>query len=389
MNRFNKPVDRLGTSSIKWDLQKERIGKEGLLPFWVADSDYQTADPIINALIKRIKHGIFGYTIIDNEYREIVKQWFTRRYHYNIENEWIVTTPGVVTALYYAVEFFTSPKASIIIQTPVYNPFYDVITSNKRIVAQNKLISVKNTYKIDFNNLEKLLIDGAEMLIMCNPHNPVGRVWKYEEVAKVVDLCKRYNCLIVSDEIHCDLIYKNVEFTSFGQFFDDYERIIVCTAPSKTFNLAGLITSNIIIKDEALRKTFKEGFASRSLREPNLLGIEACKAAYTECDQWLEEQIVHLSKNAKLVYKYFKENIPLAKIAKLEGTYLMWIDMRFLGLCSQELVNGLVDYGILVNSGAVYGQDYDGFIRLNIACPKKQLEEGLAIIGKFVSDQNK
>ena len=386
MNHFNKPINRLNTSSLKWDSIKIRTEKENVLPFWVADSDYMTAKPIMEALTSRIKNGAFGYTYIDQEYLEIVKNWVWRRYQYQIEKDWIVTTPGIVPALFFAINALTTPEAKIIIQSPVYNPFYSVIINNNRKILENKLLPIDNTYQMDFINLEALLKEGAEMMILCSPHNPVGRVWTEAEILKVVKLCKQYNCLLVSDEIHCDLVFKEYPFTSIGKYFHLYDKMIICTAPSKTFNIAGLMTSNIIIKDLTLREKFKRELSIRSIGDPNLFGIEACKAAYTKCDDWLEAQVKHIQKNAMLVNQYFKKHIPEAKIAKLEGTYLMWIDMRFMHLTSEALVKKLIDYGIFVNPGAMYGADYDGFIRLNIACPQQQLQKGLEIIGKFVAE---
>jgi len=386
MNHFNKPINRLNTSSLKWDSIKIRTEKENVLPFWVADSDYMTAKPIMEALTSRIKNGAFGYTYIDQEYLEIVKNWVWRRYQYRIEKDWIVTTPGIVPALFFAINALTTPEAKIIIQSPVYNPFYSVIINNNRKILENKLLPIDNTYQMDFINLEALLKEGAEMMILCSPHNPVGRVWTEAEILKVVKLCKQYNCLLVSDEIHCDLVFKEYPFTSIGKYFHLYDKMIICTAPSKTFNIAGLMTSNIIIKDLTLREKFKRELSIRSIGDPNLFGIEACKAAYTKCDDWLEAQVKHIQKNAMLVNQYFKKHIPEAKIAKLEGTYLMWIDMRFMHITSEALVKKLIDYGIFVNPGAMYGADYDGFIRLNIACPQQQLQKGLEIIGKFVAE---
>ncbi|HOD61923.1 MAG TPA: MalY/PatB family protein [Bacilli bacterium] len=386
MNHFNKPINRLNTSSLKWDSIKIRTEKENVLPFWVADSDYMTAKPIMEALTSRIKNGAFGYTYVDQEYLEIVKNWVWRRYQYRIEKDWIVTTPGIVPALFFAINALTTPEAKIIIQSPVYNPFYSVIINNNRKILENKLLPIDNTYQMDFINLEALLKEGAEMMILCSPHNPVGRVWTEAEILKVVKLCKQYNCLLVSDEIHCDLVFKEYPFTSIGKYFHLYDKMIICTAPSKTFNIAGLMTSNIIIKDLTLREKFKRELSIRSIGDPNLFGIEACKAAYTKCDDWLEAQVKHIQKNAMLVNQYFKKHIPEAKIAKLEGTYLMWIDMRFMHLTSEALVKKLIDYGIFVNPGAMYGADYDGFIRLNIACPQQQLQKGLEIIGKFVAE---
>lgn len=383
MSNFNKPIDRLHTCSVKWDCIKE---KDDILPFWIADSDYQTAKPIEDALVARIKNGAFGYTYLDDEYYKIVKDWVLRRYGYQIEADWIVPTPGIVTALSFAVNIFTNIHAKVIVQSPVYNPFYSIITNNDRVIVENKLLLEANSYVMDFVNLELLLQEGAEMLILCNPHNPVGRVWTEAEIKKVVTLCKKYKCLLVSDEIHCDLVFKDYQFISVGKWLEINDQVIICTAPSKTFNIAGLMTSNIIIQNSLLREKFKYELKTRAICEPNLLGIEACKAAYTKCDDWLDEQMEHIYQNSQIVYQYFKKHIPEAKIAKLEGTYLMWIDMRFLNLSSADLVKKLIEYGILVNSGAAYGTDYDGFIRFNIACCKKQLQAGLDIIGRFVAE---
>lgn len=379
LNAFNKKADRKNINAIKWERLNEykENGKEEMLPFWIADSDYPTDTPVIKGLIERVKNGTFGYTSIDDDYLNTLKVWFKKRYDYNIEKDWVVTSPGVVTALFFAVELFTNKNDEVIVQPPVYNPFYNVVNNNGRTLVYNKLLCKNNKYVMDYVDLEKKLQTGIKMMIMCNPHNPIGRVYKYEEVEKVVNLCKKYDCLLVSDEIHCDLILDKNVFTSAGKFFDVYDKIIVCTAPSKTFNLAGLETSNIIIKNPEIRKAYAESFKKRSLDVPNLLGLEACKLAYKNSENWLENQLVHLSKNAKLVYKFFKENIPSAKVVKPEGTYLMWIDLRYLNIPSSQIVSELIKYNVLVNNGYVYGTDYDGFIRLNIACPKTQLEEGL------------
>lgn len=391
LHTFYKGKNRMHTSCIKWDLQKERIGVDNLLPFWIADSDYATCKAVTKDLVRRAKHGVFGYTIIDDEYLEIVKTWVKKRYHYEIDKKWIITTPGVVCALHFAVEEFTKENDNVVVSTPVYNPFFSVVENNKRNLLYNKLIEVPGelgTYKIDFADLEeKLKI--SKMYIFCNPHNPIGRVWTKEEMTKVVELCHKYQVILVSDEIHCDIILGDHEFYSAGNFFNqkEYEdsKIIVCTAPSKTFNVAGLMDSNIFIKNTELQSKYRSKFEKMSLREPNIFGICACKSAYAKGEKWVNNQNEYLKENRDIVYRYFKENIPQAKLFKLEGTYLMWINMKFLQISQDDIFHGLVEHKVLINNGPVYSSEYEGYIRFNIACGRKQLLLGLQYINDFVN----
>lgn len=385
MDSFNKPLNRKNTNCIKWDIPKEKNNSDDLLPFFIADSDYQTAPAIIDALVQRSLHGAFGYTFIDEQFRDIVKQWVKRRYHYDIDTKWILSTPGIVTSLYFIVNLLTKEEDKILIQPPVYNPFYSVVEDNDRVLVYNKLINNDNKYSIDFVDLETKFKLGITMMILCNPQNPIGRVWSYEEMEKIVVLCKRYNVILVSDEIHCDLVLFQNQFTSAGNFFAIYDRIIVGTAPSKTFNVAGLHLANIIIPNDEFRSIIYKAFSHRSLREPNIMGITACRAAYQYCDEWVDNQNKHIENNY-LILKEFFQNYPNIKVTNLEGTYLVWVDMRSLKMSSNDIVNKLIEYGIVVNSGATYSNDYDGYIRINIACSKDQLQQGLGRLKTFLNN---
>lgn len=389
MEKFRNGRNRLGTHCYKWDLTKELFGKGNLLPFWVADSDYETVPKVIEDLMKRVEHGVFGYTCVDEEYRDILCKWFLKRYHYRIHRDWIVPAQGVVATLYIALELFTKERDQVVITTPVYTPFYGVVENTKRTLACNRLKEVKSeyaaygTYVLDFQDLEEKLKE-AKVYIFCNPHNPVGRVWMKEEIEKVVSLCKKYDVILISDEIHCDIIMDDHQFYSVGNCFSEYEKIIVCTAPSKTFNLAGLMCANIIIKNEEMRKLLQTRFENMSLGNPNIFGICACQSAYLYGEEWVVNQNKYLSENKEMVYQYFSYHIPKAVMYQVEGTYLMWVNLTYLGLNQDEIFNGLMEEGVLVSSGTVYASEYIGYIRLNIACGREQLTLGLDKIKNFI-----
>lgn len=381
MERFYNGVNRKNTNCIKWDSFED----ENLLPFSIADSDYQTAQEVIDDLVERVKEGAFGYTFVDEDYFEIVKNWFLRRHQYDIEKEWIVPCCGVVTALFILVKTISKEKDNVVVSTPVYNPFYSVISNCGRNEIHNQLIEVDNTYAIDFVDLEEKL-KKSKIYIFCNPHNPVGRCYTKKEISRVVELCKKYNVVLVSDEIHCDLAMLDCEFYSVGNFINEYENIVVCTAPSKTFNIAGLQNANIIIKNELYREKFKKELSDYSISLPSVLSLIACKSAYSKGDEWVDLQRKYLTENRDIVYNFFNENIKKAKVYKLEGTYLMWINLSFLNIDQDELINGLKEKGVIVNNGMTYSSKYKGYIRLNIACPRKQLLEGLGRIKEFISE---
>ena len=381
MEKFYYGVNRKNTNCIKWDSHSEE--ETNLLPFSIADSDYQTCQEVIDDLIERVKEGTFGYTFVDEEYLEIVKNWFFRRHQYEIKKEWIVPCGGVVTALFILVKTISETKDNVLVSTPVYNPFYSVIKNSGRNEVYNELIEVNNTYEIDFEDLEEKLKQ-VKIYIFCNPHNPVGRCYSKDEVKRVVELCKKYNVTLISDEIHCDLAMLDSDFYSVGNFIDEYENIVVCTAPSKTFNIAGLQNANIIIKKEEYREKFEKILSDYSISLPNVLSLTACKSAYLKGDNWVDLQRKYLTENRDIVYNFFDEHVKEAKVYKLEGTYLMWINLAFLNIDQDELINGLKEKGVIVNSGMTYSPKYKGYIRLNIACPREQLLEGLKRIKEFI-----
>ena len=380
LNSFKEGLNRKDTMAIKWDMTEELFHYPNLNAMWIADSDYPTCPEVTRDLVERAKHPAFGYSFPDLKYREAVKGWIKRHYYYDINTDDIVVTPGIVNALFFIVKLFTSPGDNIVVSTPVYNPFYSVIENNGRNIIRNKLIEDGDTYKIDFFDLEEK-ISKAKMYILCNPHNPIGRVWKKEEMDIIYTICKKYNCILVSDEIHGDIVHKPNKLYSAGNYLNDYDKLIICTAPSKTFNVAGLCDSNIIIRNKEYRELFNSDLNHYSI-EANVFGLTACLSAYTKGDKWAEEQNEYIYENYNIVKDYFNHNIPKATIYKLEGTYLTWINLSFLGLKQEELMDDLMKAGVLVGNGIVYDKDYVGYIRLNLACGRKQLLDALASIKK-------
>lgn len=386
MDQFNLGVDRRGTACIKWDFQElDYKGKSGLLPFSIADADYRTHQPILDALKARIDNGVIGYTDLNEEYFSAVAGWCERRHNWKIEHNWIVPTGGIVPAMCNAIEALTSPNAKVIVQPPVYDPFYSVIKASGRRMLENDLIRDETSYRMDYDGLRAMVEDGAEMLLLCSPHNPVCRVWSREELQKVADLCKGHDVIIVCDEIHWDLILGGREHVTMGLFPEIQDRLIVCTSCSKTFNIAGLETSNLIIPGEEIRQKYQNYLYARYLFVPNTLGLEAVKAAYADGDSWVDAQNAHLTENAKTVCGFFKEHFPEVKVAEPQGTYLLWFDMTAFGKTSEELIDRIAQEGAGLNSGEHYGKAYDGFVRMNVACPREQLLAGLECIKRALT----
>ena len=379
MEKFYDGVNRKNTNCKKWDI----FESHDINSFWIADSDYPTCIEAIEALKKRVNHGAFGYTYVSDDYYQAIIDWVNKNYHYEIKKEWVVPSLGVVTALYLIVNLFTSENDSVMVSTPVYNPFYNVILNNNRKLVCNKLVEENDTYTIDFSDFSKKAKD-IKMYILCNPHNPVGRCFTKEELEKIVTICKENNVILVSDEIHADIIMNDSKFYSIGNFLEKYEDIIICTAPSKTFNIAGLQDANIIIKDSKMREKFTIKQNDLSINTPNILALEACKACYQKGYEWVLKQNEYLTENRDYVYSFFKEKIPSAKVYKLEGTYLMWVNLSYLNIDQDDLINRLKKEGVIVNSGTIYDKDYIGYIRINIATSKKNLIEGLEKIKKVV-----
>ncbi|HJO93564.1 MAG TPA: MalY/PatB family protein [Victivallales bacterium] len=389
---FDKEIDRISSNSIKWNyiqnkndfnvLQKTNAyyGENRILPMWVADMDFTCPQPVIDALATRAVHGIFGYTGTSDSYLNSVVNWMAKRHAWNIKPEWICTSPGVVPAINMLIRTFAKPDDKVIIQTPVYYPFFSAIKNNKRQIVENPLIKDHDKYRIDFDDLDLKTKDpSSKLLILCSPHNPVGRVWTNDELKKIGEICLKNKVLVISDEIHSDLVFKEYKFTPFATINETFkENCIVCTAASKTFNLAGLHTSNIIIPNENLRTKFMETIYSNGLAGMNTFGLLATETAYNEGEDWLEQVLSYIQDNFTYLKNYIKENIPEIKVTETEATYLIWLDFRGLKLSERELRDFSVNKaGIFFDEGFIFGEPGIGFERINIACPRSILEEGL------------
>ena len=373
---FDEPVPRRGTNSYKWDTVKD----EDVLPMWVADMDFRTAPAIVGALQKRVEHGIFGYTKVPPAYYEAVVNWFRRRHAWLIEKEWIVYTTGVVPAISAIVKALTVPGDRVLVQTPVYNCFFSSIRNNGCEVVANPLIYANGTYRIDYDDLERKAADPkVRLLLLCNPHNPVGRVWTRQELRRIGEICIRNRVLVVADEIHCELVFSGHVYIPFASISEDFrEHSVTCISPSKAFNLAGLQIANIVAADTDVRMKIDKAININEVCDVNPFGVEALIAAYNRGEDWLEELKHYLSVNYNYLRAYFDEYLPEFPVVMLEGTYLVWVDCRGVGLSSREITDILLEKEkIRVNPGSLYGEAGEGFIRLNIACPREKLIEGL------------
>lgn len=395
--KFDKIVERRGTNSVKWDACKNTFARDDLLPMWVADSDWPAPGPVIEAVKKRVEHGIFGYTEPGEELDRVVVNWVKRRYNWEIKSEWLVYISGVVPAINVSLKTFTGPGGKVIVQPPVYAPFFAAVEKSGARLIENQLILIENKYKMDLNDLEeKLLViskggktekdtGSHNMLIFCSPHNPVGRVWSKEELEELGNLCLKYNIIIISDEIHGDLIYSGYRQIPIASISKEIAaNTITMIAPSKTFNLAGFGAAVAIIPDKKMRDSFTktmQGFVTNG----NLIAYTAMKAAYSQSDQWLSDQMAYLEKNRDFAVEYINSFIPGIKVLKPEGTYLLWLDCRNLNLNNKVLETFMVEEaGVGLNSGKWFGNGGEGFMRLNMACPRAILEEGLERIRKAV-----
>ena len=373
---FDEPVPRRGTNSYKWDTVKD----EDVLPMWVADMDFRTAPAIVGALRKRVEHGIFGYTKVPPAYYEAVVNWFRRRHAWLIEKEWIVYTTGVVPAISAIVKALTVPGDRVLVQTPVYNCFFSSIRNNGCEAVANPLIYANGTYRIDYDDLERKAADPkVKLLLLCNPHNPVGRVWTRQELRRIGEICIRNRVLVVADEIHCELVFSGhvyIPFASISEVFREHS--VTCISPSKAFNLAGLQIANIVAADTDVRMKIDKAININEVCDVNPFGVEALIAAYNRGEDWLEELKHYLSVNYNYLRAYFDEYLPEFPVVMLEGTYLVWVDCRGVGLSSREIADILLEKEkVRVNPGSLYGETGEGFIRLNIACPREKLIEGL------------
>ena len=373
---FDEIIPRRGTNSYKWD----SAGDADVLPMWVADMDFRTAPPVVEALRKRVEHGIFGYVRVPDAYYAAVTNWFARRHDWQIEKEWIIYTTGVVPALSAVIKALTAPGDKVMVQTPVYNCFFSSIRNNGCGMIANPLIYRNGTYQIDFADLEQKAADpSVKVLLLCNPHNPAGRVWTKQELTRIGDICIRNNVWVVADEIHCELVFPGHTYIPFASISQEFlMHSVTCTSPSNAFNLAGLQIANIISADTDIRTKIDKAININEVCDVNPFGVEALMAAYNDGEEWLEELKQYLFANYNYLRVYFEEYLPEFPVATLEGTYLVWADCSVLNQSSDETVKTLLEKEKLwVNEGSLYGEAGEGFIRINIACPRQQLIEGL------------
>lgn len=377
---FDKIIPRTGTDCLKYDFAAERKKPADILPLWVADMDFPTAPAIQKCLIDVISHGIFGYSDGKDDYVQALQYWFEKHFQWTIKKEWVIKTPGVVFALAAAVRAYTKEGDGVLIQQPVYYPFTEVIRDNHRVPVDSPLQLHDGRYTMDFDDLEdKIIRHHIRLFLLCSPHNPVGRVWTKEELLKLGELCKTHDVIIVSDEIHSDFVWEGHTHHILASLSEDLEnRTIVCTAPTKTFNLAGLQISNIFIPNRKLRTAFRHAVDQAGYSQPNLMGLAACKAAYTAGEDWYLELKKYLRGNIAFVRTYLEEKLPELHLIEPEGTYLVWIDFRDLGLTTKKLEDLIVYKARLwLDSGAIFGKAGEGFERINVACPRATLKKAL------------
>ena len=374
---FDKIINRSNSYSIKYE-PAWRGKPTDVLPLWVADMDFASPPCVRKAIIRRAKHGIYGYSEPDAAYFDVMRKWFEDRFNWSPRRDWLTITPGVVNALYIAVRSLTKQGDGIVIQQPVYYPFESSIKKTGRQLLVNELVYSDGHYSIDFQDFEEK-IKQAKMFIMCNPHNPVGRVWKTEELTRMGEICLRHNVIVIADEIHQDFVFPGHKHIVFAALNQDFANMTVtCTSPSKTFNLAGLISANIFISNKELHNKFKEEYARSGLSQPGVMGLIACKAAYQDGAQWLEQLINYLSGNILFLKTYLSKHIPEIKLIEPEGTYLAWLDCNALGLSSQELDEAITHKGKLwLSAGLSFGKGGNGFERINAACPRSVLHNAL------------
>lgn len=386
---FDAIVNRENTGCRKWDGRKNVFGTDDVLPMWIADMDFQSPPAVIEALKKCAAHGVYGYPLQSDAYYSSILNWMEQRYGCSIEREWILDTPGVVPAINLAIQAFTRPCDKIIIQPPVYPPFYSSIVKNRRQVVENPLMVENNRYVMDFRDLEKKMQLGIKMLILANPHNPVGRIWTKEELQTLADLCLRYNVLILSDEIHGDFVFQGHRYIPMRSLSPEIARsTITCIAPSKSFNIAGLKTAATIISNRKLRELFQDALAAVHIADGNIFGIAALEAAYRHGGDWLDALQNYLEENANFLARFIESNLPGIRIIKPEGTYLAWLDCRGLGLSQTDLRNFFVQKArVGLNDGLAFGKQGEGFMRLNFGCPRETLRDGLERIEKAVKNR--
>lgn len=385
---FDTVIERNHTNCLKYDFKTERGMEEDVLPLWVADMDFQTLPEIRSRLQEVVSHGIFGYSDGKEDYFTAVQGWYARHFGWEIKKEWLIKTPGVVYAIAAAVAAYTNEGDAVLIQQPVYYPFGQMIRENKRKLVNNPLQQRDGHYEIDFADFEQKIVEHhVKLFLLCSPHNPVGRVFEEWELKKLGDICIRHHVIVLSDEIHSDFTYPGHThhvFASLGEVYAN--QCVICTAPSKTFNLAGLQISNILIPNEKLRHAFESAVTRTGYSQAGIMGLVATQAAYEHGDEWVAELKAYLYENLNFVREYLKENLPQIRLIEPEGTYLLWLDFGGLGLTEKELEELVVKKAKLwLDRGAVFGAEGRGFERINIACPRSTLKQALDQLKNAIS----
>ncbi len=388
--KFDKITDRHNTFSIKLDLAEKRGKPTDAIPLWVADMDFPTAPCIQKALIQRARHGIFGYSRPDSRYFDAIKKWFESRHNFTVNEPEIINTPGVVFAIACAIRAFTKEEDSVLIQKPVYYPFFNIIQAQGRKVVNNSLIFKNGHYEIDFEDFERKIIEEkVKLFVFCSPHNPGGRVWSREELKKISGICLKHEVLVVSDEIHSDITFEKNTHTVYANLSEDAaQNSIICTSPSKTFNLAGLQFSNIVIKNPKIRSEFQKEYDRTGYDEPSLMGIIAATAAYEKGSKWFDAARKYIWQNILFTEKFIKEHCPKIKVHKPEGTYLVWLDFSGFEELTDRQISEKVLTGakVWLDRGAMFGKEGEKFQRINVATPRKILEKALEQICKEFSE---
>lgn len=384
MYNFDQVHDRMGSDSLKWEKQLKFGQASGLVPFWIADTDFATLPEAVEAMHKRVDHALFGYSFTAEHTYKAIAGWYERRHGVKLPLSAYSTAHGVVTSMWFTIRAFTELGDKVLVLTPVYDPFFAVIGNQGREKVDCPLVYENNEYSINWADLEQKLADGVKAMIFCNPHNPTGNVWSEEEVHKIVTLCKKYDVLLMSDEIHGDVVLNGGHYTSAARFADEYDRMIAYTAISKTFNMAGLESSCNIIPNPAIKAKQEASMRDAWLMSPSCISTAAMDACYTYGDQWVDEMNAYLTESAEYVMDYLEKNVPGIKAVKPQGTYLMWLDCSGIGKSGTEVTAALVkECGVAVGDGSVYG-NAKNFIRFNIGCPRQTLQIGLEAMAKYV-----
>ncbi len=387
MSIFDEVVDRNNSNSLKYDTARYRGIPDDVLPMWVADMDFKAPQPVLDRLDEKVRHGIFGYSDSDDRYFNAIKNWYADRFSWSVKPEWLVKTPGVVFAIGIAIRALTNPGQAVMIQQPVYAPFSGMVKKNKRQLIVNQLAYHNQTYQIDLDDFEKQIIrHQVKLFVLCNPHNPVGRVWTKEELTAMGEICVRHGVYICSDEIHQDFVYAGHKHEVLAQLSEPLaQQTLTCTAPSKTFNLAGLQVSNIFISNSHIRQKFKNELRASGYGLLSVMGLIACETAYEQGQAWLDELLVYLAGTISWLNTYLSQHIPQIRMIQPEGTYLLWLDCSQLGLSAVELDQFMLSKaGLWLSAGTSFGQGGKGFQRMNIGCPRSMVQKAAQQLSEAV-----